>query len=183
MSATKKTQATKAPEAVETVEAVVTASQETVDQVVKAGTEAATKSVDKAVEVTQEQVAAAAKAGNDVFKAYEDAVAYSKDNFDAVLKANSLFSKGLQNLNKEIFAMVQTSFDQNASAAKKILACTSVQDVVAMQNELAQDTYTKAMDQGKKITDLSVKVTEDATAPIAKRVTVTAEKLSKPLAA
>ena len=188
MSATKKSPAAKspaakAPEAIEPVEAAVVATQETVDQVVKASTEAATKSVEKAVEATQEQVAAAAKAGSDVFKAYEDVVTYGKDNFDAVLQANTLFTKGLESLNKEMYAIVQTAFEDNASATKKILACTTVQDVVALQNDLVQDNYSKAMDQSKKITDLSVKVTEESTAPISKRVNVTVEKFAKPLAA
>lgn len=178
-----KASVTKTPEALVPVETVVVASQETVDQVVKASTEAATKSVEKAVEVTQEQVAVAAKAGNDVFQAYEDVVTYGKDNFDAVLNANTIFTKGLQNLNEEIFAIFQTSFEANATATKKILACTNVQDVVALQNDLVQEGYSKAMDQSKKITDLSVKVTEQTTAPLSERVSVTVEKFAKPLAA
>ncbi len=180
MSTSKKSATAKS---VEPVEAVVAASQETVDQVVKASTVAATKSVEKVVEVSQEQVAVAAKAGVDAFKAYEDAVSFGKDNFDAVLKASTLFTQGLQTINQEVFAIVQSSFDDNATLTKRAFACTSVQEVVALQNELAQGTYTKAMDQSKKITDLTVKIAEDATAPLSNQVNVTVEKFAKPLAA
>ena len=180
MAANKKTATAKAPEP---VEAVVAASQETVDQVVKASTEAATKSVEKAVEASQEQVAVVAKAGVDAFKAYEDAVAYGKDNFDAILKANALFTKGFQAINKEVFSIVQASFEENASVTKKVLACTTVQDVVALQSDTAQESYTKVIDQSKKITDMSVKIAEEAVVPLTKRVNVTVEKFSKPLAA
>lgn len=178
-----KTAVTKTPEVLEPVEAAVAASRETVDQVVKASTEAATKSVERVVEVTQEHVAAAAKAGSDVFNAYDDVIAFGKENFDAVMEANSVFSTGLQNLNEEIFAIFQSSFEDNTNATQKIFACTTVQDVVALQNDLVQDSYTKAMDQTKKITDLSVKVTEESTAPLTTRVNVTVEKFAKPLAA
>jgi len=180
MPASKKTTTAKT---VEPVETVVAASQETVDQVVKAGTEAATKSVEKAVEVSQEQVAAAVKAGGDAFEAYEDAVSYGKDNFDAVLKASTVFTKGIQAMNKEVFAIMQTSFEDNASVTKKVFACTSVQDVVALHTDLVQDSYEKALDQSKKFTDMSVKLTEDAAVPLTKRVNVTVEKFAKPLAA
>ncbi len=180
MSASKKTTTAKAAEPVETV---VAASQETVDQVVKASTEAATKTVDKAVEVTQEQTAVVAKAGVDAFKAYEDAIAYGKDNFDAVLKANTLFTKGLQAINKEVLSVIQASVEENASITKKVFACTTVQDVVALQSDAVQEGYSKALDQSKKITDMSVKLTEDASVPLTKRVNVTVEKFSKPLAA
>lgn len=180
MAATKKTTTTKT---VEPVEVVVAASQETIDQVVKVSTDTATKSVEKAVEVNQEQVAATAKAGDDVLKAYEDVVSYGKDNFDAVLKASTVFTKGIQAMNTEVFAMMQTSFEENASVTKKVFACKSVQDVVALQNDLVQDNCTKALDQSSKITEMSVKLTEEATVPLTKRVNVTVEKFAKPLAA
>ena len=52
-----------------------------------------------------------------------------------------------------------------------------------MQNDLVKANYEKAMSEGRKITDMTVKLAQDASAPITKRVNVTVEKITKELAA
>ncbi len=182
MTAQKKPAAA-AKAATDTVEAAVAAGKETVESVVKAGTEAATKGVEKAVAVSQEQVAAAVKAGSEAFKNYEEVIAFGKDNVDAMVKANALFVKGVQDLNKEIFAIAQAAIEENAAVAKKMLGCKSVQDAVAIQSDVVKTSYEKAMTDGRKISDLTVKLAEVASEPITKRVNVTVEKFTKELAA
>jgi len=51
------------------------------------------------------------------------------------------------------------------------------------QAELAQSNYAKALEDSRKISDLSVKVAEAASKPITKRVNAAVEKFSKPIAA
>jgi len=180
MTNTKKTAAAKATE---NVEAAVAAGKETVETVVKAGADAAAKGVEKAVAMSQENVAAAVKAGSEAFKTYEDAVSFSKDNLDAVMKANEIFVKGVQDINSVLFGIAQASIETNAAASKKIFACKNVQDMVAVQNDLAADNYAKVVDDSRKISDLSVKVAEEVAKPITKRVNATVEQITKPLAA
>lgn len=183
MTAQKKAAPKAAANATETVEAAVAASKETVENVVKAGTEAATKSVEKAVAVGQEQVAAAVKAGSEAFKNYEDVIAFGKENVDAMVKANALFVKGFQDLNKEIFAIAQAALEENAETTKKVLSCKSVQDAVAIQSDVVKASYEKAMTDSRKISDMTVKLAEETVAPISKRVNFTVEKFTKELAA
>ena len=143
----------------------------------------ATESVETPVAVGQEQVAAAVKAGTEVFKNYEEVIALSKNNVEAVVKANTLFVNGVQDLNKEIFAMAQATLEENAVMTKKVLSCTSFQDAVAIQNDLVKANYEKAMTESRKITDMTVKLAEGATAPITKQVNLAVEKFTKELAA
>ena len=143
----------------------------------------ATKSVETPVAVGQEQVASAVKAGTEVFKNYEEVIALSKNNVEAVVKANTLFVNGVQDLNKEIFAMAQATLEENAVMTKKVLSCTSFQDAVAIQNDLVKANYEKAMTESRKITDMTVKLAEGATAPITKQVNLAVEKFTKELAA
>ncbi len=176
MSNTKKT----APKAVNDIAAEVT---ETVETVVKASTDAASKGVEKAVAMSQEQVAAVVKVGTDAFKSYEDAASFSKANVDAVMKANAVFVQGIQDFNKALFGIVETALEDNAAMTTKLMGCKNVQDAVAVQSDLAQAGYSKALDQSRKITDLTTKLVEETSAPIAKQVTITVEKFAKPLAA
>ena len=176
MTASKKNNTTKITEPVKS-------GIKAVEKTVKSAAKATVKNVEKVAELSQEQIADAVKAGDDTFKAYENAISFNKHNFEAIVEANSLFTKGMQTLSQELMSSFQTSIEENASASTKLFACKTVQDVVSTHNELFEASYTKAMDQSKKITDMSVKLNEDASAPISRRVNATIETLSKPLAA
>jgi len=165
------------------VEAPAVVAKETVETVVKAGADVAAKGVEKAVTIGQEQVAAAVKAGGQVFKTYEDAVTYGKENVDAIVQANTIMSKGMQDLNKVLFSMMQKNMEETVDLTKKMFGCKSVDDMVKLQSSLLKTNYSKAFDESRKISDMAVKLAEEATAPITERVTVTVEKVAKPIAA
>ena len=165
------------------VEAAVTAGKETVQTVVKAGAEVAAKGVEKAVAMSQEQVAAAVKAGGEAFKNYEDVVAYNKENVDALRKSNTILVKGGQDLNKVLFGLARKNREESVAATKKLFGCKSVNDMVKLQGEMLKANYAKTLDESRKISDMAVKLAEEAAAPLADRVSVAVEKVTKPLAA
>ncbi len=172
-----------AAKATEPVGAAMAAGQETLENVVKAGTEAASQGVEKAVAMSQEHVAAAIQAGAEAFKGYGDVVSYGKDSVDAVMKSNALFVKGVQDINKALFGFAQASLDDSAAATKKLLGCKTVTDVIDAQTELARAGYAKAIEDSRRIADMSVKLAEEAAQPLTKQVSATVEKFSKPIAA
>ncbi|MGH6662722.1 MAG: phasin family protein [Rhodospirillales bacterium] len=165
------------------VEAALAAGKETIETVVKAGAEAASKGVERAVAMSREHVTAAVKAGTEAFKSYEDIVSFGKDNVDAVVKTNAILVKGMQDIHNVLFGIAQAQLEGQVAATKKLLGCKTFKDVMEAQADLARISYAKALDDSRKITDLSVKLAEEATQPITKRVNVTVEKFSKPLAA
>jgi len=182
MSAKKKT-ANPAAQAAEQVEAAVVAGKETVEAAVKAGTEAAAKNYEQAVAATREQVEAAVKAGAEMFKGYEDVSGFSKENIDAVMASSAVLSKGLQDFNKTWFALAQDAMEQNVAATKKMLGCKNVAEVVEVQSDLAKANYDKAVTEGRKLSDMTIKLAEEATAPITSRVNSTVETFTKNFAA
>ena len=164
-------------------EAAVVVGKETVETVAKVGADVAAKGVEKAATMGQEQIAAAVKAGGQAFKTYEDAVAYNKENVDAFVQANNIMAKGMQDLNKVLFAMAQKNMEETVDLTKKMFGCKSVDDMVKLQSSLLKTNYAKAFDESRKISDMAVKLAEEAAAPIAGRVTVVVEKVTKPIAA
>lgn len=165
------------------VEAAMAAGKETVETVVKAGTEAATKGYEKAVAMQKEHVDAAVKAGTEAFKGYEEVVVYNKENVEAALAAGSTFVKGMQEMNKAFYTLAQASMEDSVAATKKIMECKSLNDVFAVQSDLAKSNYEKAVAESRKLSDMGVKLAEETATPIAGRVNVTVEKITKPLAA
>lgn len=181
MNATTKKPAIAKPAA--PVEATVAATKEAVESVVNAGAEVATKGYEKAIAMSKEHVEAAVKAGSQAFKGYEDMVAFGKDNVDAVMKCGTILAKGAQDMNKVLFGLAQASLEESVAATKKILACKSAKDVFELQSDLARANYSKIVNESRKLSDMSTKLAEEAVAPIAARVTMAVEKISKPIAA
>jgi phasin family protein len=179
MATAKKTANTKAAE----IEASVALGKEAVETVVKAGTDVASKTYEKAIAMTKENFAKAAKAGSEVYKGYEEAVAFNKENVEAFVKSGTILAKGAQDLSKVLFGIAQASLEESVAATKALFGAKSLKDVVELQASLAKVNYETALAEGKKLTDLSVKLTEEAIAPLAARVNVAVEKFSKPLAA
>ena len=147
---------------------------------VKPAVKPAPKAVEKAEPVkTVETVAAGPEQVAEVLKSYEDAVVFGKDGLDAVVKANAVFVKGVQDINAALFNLAQTSLEENAANAKKIFACKTVEDVIAVQSDLVKTGFEKTVSESRKITEMSVKVTEEAALPITEQVNAAVEKLTK----
>lgn len=191
MAAKKKTTKTTTPAAkpapaaktVEPVEAAVKVGQEAVETMVKTNTEVAKKGVEKVVAISEEQFAAATKAGADAYKGYEDFVEFSKSNVDAFVKSNEILSSGVTAINTSVYQLAQTNFEQSIALAQKIMSCKSLAEIVELQSDLAKEQYTKTVAESRKLSEQTIKLAEQASKPIADRVTVAVETLSKPLAA
>ncbi len=123
------------------------------------------------------------KTATEAIKGYEEAVSFGKESVDAVMKSNAILVKGVQDINTVLFGLAQASFDNSVAATQKIFGCKTVADAMDAQAELAQAGYAKALEDGRKISDLSAQVAEAASKPIAKQVNATVEKFSKPIAA
>lgn len=168
---------------VEQVEAAVKAGKETVEAAMKAGADVAAEGYEKVLAMTKENVDAIVKAGADAFKGYEDLIAFNKDNVDAFVKCGTLFAQGMQEINKVVLGLAQTSMEDGVNATKAMFACKSVKDVVAVQSDLAKNNYETLVTEGKKLSEMSLKLAETVGAPLAARVNLAVEKLTKPLAA
>ena len=137
--------------------------------------------VDVVVATTMETIETVTQAAAEAFKGYgyDEAVALSQDGFDAVTKANTALVKGVQEINAALFALFEVSLEVQAQSTKKILACKSLDEAVAVQNDLVKSGYETAVAETQKIADLSVKVTEEAAQPITEQMNAAVEKLTK----
>ncbi len=123
------------------------------------------------------------KAATDAIKGYEQAVAYGQESVDAVMKSNAIFVKGLQDINTVLFGLAQTSLEDSVAATQKLFDCKTVADVIGAQADLAKTGYAKAIEDSRKISELTVKLAEASSQPITKQVNAAVEKFSKPMAA
>ncbi|MBB3064427.1 MULTISPECIES: phasin family protein [Limibacillus] len=178
-STSKKTTAAQA-DVMKPVEDAVAAGKETIEQFVKVGTETATKNYEQAIAMTKEQVE---KASANLFRNYGELNELNKDNVEAVVAFNTKLVKAYEEIGKEIASFTQTSFESQVEATKAIFSVKSLRDFVDLQSNLARVQFDQVMAEGAKITEMSVKVANEAYEPLQARMNVTVEKMLKPVAA
>ena len=182
MATTKKTAATAATaaKALKPVENAVTAGKETVEAVVKASTEAATKGYEQAMTMTKEQVE---KMSESIFKGYDQVSSVSKENVDAYVKSSTILAKGYEEMGKEVMSFAQDAMEANLAMAQSLMTAKTLREVIDMQTEFSRKRLDEAMAESAKLAELSVKVTNEAFEPIQAQVNQSVERMFKPVAA
>lgn len=114
-----------------------------------------------------------------LYRGFEDVTQSSKDNVEAVVKSSQILAKAAEELNKAISTFAQSSLELNVQASQALLGAKSLQDLVEVQQELARSSFDHFITGSSKISDMAVKVTNEAFEPIQARVNHTIEKLGK----
>jgi len=133
------------------------------------------ESVEDVTEFVGEQFSIFNKMGFDMFKSYEDVVAFNKDNMEAVVKSSSILSEGLKEVSEDMVAYAQASVKENVEATKALFDCKDAKALADLQAKIAKESYDKFLAEAGKISSASTKLAEDAWAPITARVNVAFE--------
>ncbi len=168
------------PAAVEPVEAAVAASQETIEAVVKAGTQAASKGYEQAVAMAQEQVE---KASSTLFKGYDEVASLGKESVDAYVASTSVLAKGIEAMSKELMGFTQSAVEANVANAKALFGAKTLREVIDLQSDFSRGRIDSLVSESAKLTELSLNLANDTFEPIQVQLNATVEKLMKPLAA
>jgi phasin family protein len=174
---------TKAPfgngDAPKIAETTLFASKDSVENFMKAGVDATQKGLEQAVQLAKENVE---KASTAFFKGYDEFSVYSKGNVEAVVKASTIYARGLEDLGKTVMAMTQAQLEASVAATKAVLGCTSLRQMVDLQTDLARSHFDKFVADGSKLSEISLKVANETLEPLQARVNVAVEKFTKPAA-
>ena len=112
-------------------------------------------------------------------KTAEEFVSFGQGNVEAFVKASQIWATGVQDLTKAFAATAQEQMDSNMAIFKALAGVKSVKEAIDLQTTLARTSMEKAVTETSKITDASMKLTEQALAPITARVTLAMEKFGR----
>lgn len=155
------------------IEEAVAVGQKTIENVVKVSTDVA---CDKAVAMSKDRVEAAMKAGTAAFQGYEDVIEFNRQNVEAVVKSGLIVARGLQDMNRTLLTLVQEQVEQSVAAGKALIGVKTLSDLIEIQSGLVKGNVDKLVAESNKISDVGVKLAEEAFAPISARVNVVMEK-------
>ena len=117
------------------------------------------------------------------FSGYEELADLGRENFAAILRANAALTEGLEAIGKEVIGYARTSFERYAETAAALLGAKTLEDVVQVNTDFAKAYIERFIERSQKLSEMSVKVANEALAPIGSRVEATVQKLGKPMAA
>jgi len=112
-------------------------------------------------------------------KTAEEFVAFGQGNLEALMKSGQIWASGVQDLSKQVAATAQASFEETLSTFKAMASVKSLKDAIDLQTSFARSTMEKAVSESGRLTDASLKLTEQALAPLTARVTLAVETFGK----
>ncbi|GAA0601020.1 hypothetical protein GCM10009099_42460 [Caenispirillum bisanense] len=170
-----------AAETAKAIDDAVAVGKQTVENVVKAGADTATRTYEKAVAAQRSRVDAAARVSDDAMKTYETSVALAKENVDAVLTSGSIVVKGMQDVTKIVLSAVHDQLEENLSYGKALIGCRSVHEVIDLNQSAARAGMDSMGEIAGKLSATSAKVLEDAVQPLTDRLTANLDRLMQPM--
>ncbi|MBO6783073.1 MAG: TIGR01841 family phasin [Alphaproteobacteria bacterium] len=178
MATTKKNGAAKTAQ--ETLEAVAEQQKKTLENAVQAGTEAFTTGYEQFYNTAREQMD---KAQKSVFENFDQLADFNRENVEAMIVSGNVVAKGVEVVGKEVAAYAQDTAEANMATAKKLSAAKNPQELMDLQTEWAKTAFDGFMAETAKLQDISVKVSNQAVAPLNERINKAVETFSKSIAA
>jgi phasin family protein len=112
-------------------------------------------------------------------KTAEEMLAFGQGNLEAMVKSGQIWAAGVQDIGKQVAANAQASFDETMSTFKALSSAKSLKDAFDLQASLARSALEKTLAESGKLTDASMKLTEQALAPLTARFSLAIEKFVK----
>jgi phasin family protein len=114
-----------------------------------------------------------------VINSTEDFVAFGKGNLEAFAAAGKIWAAGLQNLTQQVAATAKASVEESVETFKALTAVKSVKEAIDLQTTYSKSVSAKALAESTRLTEASIKLTEQALAPLTARMAVAVEAFSK----
>lgn len=121
--------------------------------------------------------------GDQVRQGYTDLAAMYKGNFDAMMAAGQAMVSGVQTLNAEMLAFLQSRVKDGLATTQRLAECQSPQTAIELQLDYGKAMLQAYIDEFDKVTQLSGKVMTDTFTPLKTRTEAVVDKATSSLAA
>jgi phasin family protein len=108
-----------------------------------------------------------------------DFAAIGKENLEAFTASSKIWMAGVQDLTKQFAETTKASLEESVAAFKALSTVKSVKEAIELQTSFSKTAISKALAESTKMTEASMKLTEQAMAPITARMAVAVGSLSK----
>jgi len=113
-------------------------------------------------------------------KTTAEIASFGQGNVEAIMKSGQVWAAGCQAISTTMAATAQAHFDRTMSTWKALISVRSLKEAMELRASLPHASFETAFAESGKLTDASIKLVEQAMAPIAERVTLAVEKFARP---
>ena len=129
--------------------------------------------------VTMDQAQVEMKGGLDkAIKTTEKVTQFGKGNLEAVMKSSQILTSGLTDMSRLMAESARTGFEDAMSVFKAMTSAKSVKEALELQSNFARSRMEKVVSESGQLTEHTLKLAEQALAPISARVNVAVETFS-----
>ena len=112
-----------------------------------------------------------------------DMGAFGQDGMGAFTKSMEVMTNGMQDIMKTSMEMAQESAQKQTKLYKDAMTCKTLSEWANMHNKMTQSSYDDFMSGTTKITEMSVKVMTEVTAPVNEQLSKAVQQVSSAMAA
>jgi phasin family protein len=112
-------------------------------------------------------------------KTAEEMFSFSQGNIEAITRSSQIFATGMQDLGQTMAAAAKSSLDETMSTFKAMTAVKSFKEAIDLQSSLLRSTMERAVSHTGHLTDTTLKLSEQALAPISARVTLATQQFGR----
>ncbi|MEQ9811275.1 MAG: TIGR01841 family phasin [Azospirillaceae bacterium] len=150
--------------------------QAEVETAVKAGHEAVAWNLEQGMTMGKDQFE---QATGQFFTAFDEAQTRMREGMDAMVSAGQAWNKGVEEIAQSIYATQQAMLEDSLEAMKALLGAKTISDVVDLQSSYTRQTLDGVVSESMKLSELAMKVANDATQPISSQVNKAMEGAAK----
>lgn len=97
---------------------------------------------------------------------YDEFAALSRENFDAVLKANAAWADGVEAIASEAVGCARQTLAVTGAATMELLAARTLDRVIEIQTGLAKTALETLIERTARLSELGVALANDTWAPL-----------------
>ncbi len=112
-------------------------------------------------------------------KSAEEMFAFTQGNIEAVTRSSQIFATGMQDFGQSVAASARASVEDTVSTFKAMATVKSFKEAMDLQTSLFRGMLERAVTSTSQMTDSSMKLSEQAMAPITARLSMAAQKFGR----
>ncbi len=87
----------------------------------------------------------------------------SSGNMQAILESSTLMADALQQISGEWMRFAHSTIEQNLNRLEQLQGCRTMQDVMALQTQIARDNLESILHTARRTSEVSTRIAEQAT--------------------
>jgi len=116
-------------------------------------------------------------------EALNESMELSRENAEAVVEVSNIAMALLKEIGAEAISYANRSYSQNVEISKEVLTCRTLNDMFDLAGRLAKANLDSFFSQSVKFSEMLFQCATEVSEPLNERVTESAERLSKAMAA